>query len=32
MGDDDSLLFRTDENSESGSSFPESGTSLQRVV
>jgi hypothetical protein len=32
MGDDDSLLFRADENSQSGSSFPESGTSLQSVV
>jgi hypothetical protein len=32
MGDDDSLLFRADENSQSGSSFPESGTSLQGVV
>jgi len=32
MGDDDSLLFRADEDSQSGSSFPESGTSLQSVV
>ena len=32
MGDDDSLLFRADENSQSGASFPESGTSLQSVV
>ena len=32
MGDDGSLLFRADENSQSGSSFPESGTSLRSVV
>jgi hypothetical protein len=32
MGDDDSLFFRADENSQSGSSFPESGTSLQSVL
>jgi hypothetical protein len=32
MEDDDSLLFRADENSQSGSSFPESGTSLQSAV
>jgi hypothetical protein len=32
MGDDDSLLFRADENSQSATSFPESATSLQSVV
>ena len=32
MGDDDSPLFRADENSQSATSFPESGTSLHSVV
>ena len=32
MGDDDSVLFRADENSQSATSFPESATSLHSVV
>jgi hypothetical protein len=32
MGGDDSHLFRADENSQSGTSSPESGTSLQSVL
>jgi len=32
MGNDDSLLFRADENSQSATSFPESATSLHSVV
>ncbi len=32
MAGDDSRLFRADENSQSGTSFPGGGTSLQSVV
>ncbi len=32
MGSDDSRLFRAGENSQSGTSFVESGASLQNVV
>jgi hypothetical protein len=32
MGGDDSRLLRADEGSQSGTSFPEGGTSLQSVA
>ena len=32
VGDDDSLLFRAHESSQSGTSFPEGGTSFEDVI